>query len=59
MRHMNCEIYPVRYEKTFRWKWRHVTPSGSVKESAEVYALYYECVLAARSSGYAPPLKVA
>jgi len=56
---MRCEIYSVKYENSFRWKWRHVAADGSIKESGEAYALYYECVLAARSRGYQPPLKVA
>jgi hypothetical protein len=30
-----------------------------VKESAESYKLYYECVMAARASGYEPRLKCA
>jgi hypothetical protein len=54
---MQCEIYPIRYEKSFRWKWRHVAADGSVKESQDVYALYYECVVAARKCGYAPALR--
>ena len=56
---MRCEIYSVKYQNSFRWKWRHVAPDGSTKESGEAYALYYECVLAARSCGYQPPLRVA
>jgi hypothetical protein len=56
---MRCEIYPVRQQKPISWKWRHVATDGTVKESTEAYALYYECVMAARSCGYAPPLRVA
>ena len=56
---MRCEIYPVHGQKPIRWKWRHVAADGTVKESTEAYALYYECVMAARSCGYAPPLRVA
>jgi hypothetical protein len=58
---VNCEIYPIVYKnkKSFRWKWRHVAADGSIKESGEDYALYYECVVAARSRGYALPLRVA
>jgi len=59
MRVMQCEIYSIRYENSFRWKWRHVAADGSIKESKDVYPLYYECVVAARSSGYSPPLRVA
>jgi hypothetical protein len=56
---MRCEIYPVDYQNTFRWKWRHVAADGSVEESREAFALYYECLVAARTRGYEPPLKVA
>ena len=56
---MRCEIFSVKYQNSFRWKWRHVAADGSIKESGEEYALYYECVLAARSRGYQPPLRVA
>ena len=56
---MRCEIYPVKHQKSFRWKWRHSADDGDIKESTEDYALYYECVAAARSCGYQPPLKVA
>lgn len=52
MRPMQCEIYPVPYRGSFRWKWRHVAVDGKVEESSEAFALYYECVIAARSSGY-------
>ena len=51
---MNCEIFHVPYRQSFRWKWRCVAPDGSVKESQESYELYYECVCAARQSGYQP-----
>jgi len=56
---MRCEIYPVDYKNTFRWKWRHVATDGSVEESSEAFSLYYECIAAARGRGYEPPLKVA
>ena len=59
MQAMQCEIYAIRHENFFRWKWRHVAADGSIKESKDVYALYYECVVAARSCGYSPPLRVA
>lgn len=56
---MNCEIYHVAYKKSFRWKWRHVRDNGRIEESRQTYSLYYECVVAARSSGYQPRLRVA
>jgi hypothetical protein len=52
-----CEIYPVKHAKSFQWKWRHVAEDGRVRESHEQYALYYECMSAARASGYEPQLK--
>jgi len=56
---MHCEIYPVVHEKSFRWKWRQVDEDGRVEESRETYFLYYDCVTAARSSGYRPKVKTA
>ena len=52
-----CEIRPVKHKASFRWKWRHVAPDGGIKESAQSYALFYDCVTAARASGYEPQLK--
>jgi hypothetical protein len=54
-----CKIHPVKHQATFRWKWRHVSADGGVRESAESYALFYECVTAARASGYEPQLRPA
>ena len=56
---MGCEIYPIGYRKSekktsFRWKWRHVAADGRVSESKHEYELFYECVCAARESGYEP-----
>jgi hypothetical protein len=59
MRRMRCEIYPVFDKKSFLWKWRHVGEDGRIEESRQAYSLYYECVVAARSSGYQPRLSVA
>jgi hypothetical protein len=56
---MHCEIYPVAHEKSFRWKWRQVDEDGRVEESQETYFLYYDCVTAARSSGYQPRVRTA
>jgi hypothetical protein len=53
----DCEIYYVRQNGSFVWKWRHVEPDGRVKESQQVYSLYYECVSAARTEGYKPAVK--
>jgi uncharacterized protein YegP (UPF0339 family) len=54
-----CDIYFVRHGKqgSFSWKWRHVADNGKTIDSKETYPLYYECVSAARSSGYQPRQK--
>jgi hypothetical protein len=50
-----CEIFHVPHKKSFRWKWRHTGPDGrTLAESKESYALYYECISAAREAGYEP-----
>jgi len=49
-----CEIYPITHKKSFRWKWRYVPAEGRAVESKESYALYFECVTAAREAGYEP-----
>ena len=49
-----CEIYNVAHKRSFRWKWRHLGADGGVNECAEEYAQYFECVAAARASGYEP-----
>ena len=50
-----CEIFHVPQKKGYRWKWRHTTADGrTLVESAESYALYYECLMAARDAGYEP-----
>jgi hypothetical protein len=50
----NCEIFHVPHRGSFRWKWRHVGADGKVSESKQEYELFYECVAAARASGYEP-----
>lgn len=54
-----CKILHVKHKDSFRWKWRVVAVDGDVKESAQSYALFYECVVAARESGYDPALACA
>jgi hypothetical protein len=54
MKMASCEIYHVPYKGSFRWKWRSVQADGRVIESENAYALYYECVCAAREQGYQP-----
>jgi hypothetical protein len=50
----SCEIFHVPHKKGFRWKWRHTAADGRTVESREAYALYFECVCAAREAGYEP-----
>ena len=52
-----CQILRFRDDGAERWKWRHRAADGAVRESAESYAFHYECVTAARMSGYQPDLK--
>lgn len=52
-----CQILRLRHDAADRWKWLHRAPDGRVTESAETYAYYYECIAAARMSGYQPDLK--
>ncbi|HEY3045713.1 MAG TPA: hypothetical protein VGJ39_16910 [Vicinamibacterales bacterium] len=54
-----CHIHHVKHKDSFRWKWRYVRSDGRIQESAKSYPLYYECVMAARASGYEPQLKCA
>lgn len=53
----NCDIHHVPNKDSFRWKWVHKRADGTVEESSESYDLFYECVIAARESGYEPQLK--
>jgi len=55
-RMQTCDIHHVEHEGTFRWRWRYVAADGTVKESAQSYPLFYECIVAARASGYEPRL---
>ena len=52
-----CQVVRFRQEQADRWKWRYRAPDGAITESAESYAFHYECVTAARMSGYQPDLK--
>ena len=56
-----CEIYPVarKDKNAFRWKWRHTSTDGRAVESKDSYALYYECMMAARAAGYEPRRRIA
>jgi hypothetical protein len=50
----HCEIYSVPHKHSFRWKWRPVGADGCLDACPEEYAVYFECVAAARASGYEP-----
>ena len=54
-----CQIIYIKHKDSFRWKWRSVTPQGGVEESERSYALYYECVVAAREHGFQLELRCA
>lgn len=49
-----CQIFYVKQRHHNGWKWRPITAGGDGKASAETYALFYECVTAARAKGYTP-----
>lgn len=55
----HCNIVYVTQSQGSGWTWQAVLPEVKAKVSAEVYGLFYECVLAARERGYTPatPLK--
>ena len=53
----NCDIIHITRKRALRWKWRHVDAQGRVKESKEDFALYYDCVAAAREHGYQPKVR--
>lgn len=55
----SCDIHHIKHKDSFRWKWRHTRADGTVVESSESYSLFYECVQAARQSGFEPQLKPA
>ena len=60
MRETNaCEIVYWKDEKG--WKWRGLQVDGKPRPQlcSETYGLFYECVLAARASGYDPRIKCA
>jgi hypothetical protein len=52
-----CEIIYVKHKQGNGWKWRPITGDGRIKPSEKTYQLFYECVTAARASGYVPNQK--
>ena len=55
----HCKIVYVTKSQASGWRWQAVSPEGEMKASAELYDLFYDCVVAARARGYTPatPLK--
>jgi hypothetical protein len=49
-----CEIVYVKEKDASGWKWRSVSADGKVTSSEETFGLFYDCVLAAKASGYTP-----
>ena len=49
-----CEIYNVQRDRARRWKWRYVGAGGAMVEAEGDYALFFECVEAARAQGFQP-----
>jgi hypothetical protein len=52
-----CEIIYVKHKEGNGWKWRPITDDAQVKPSEKTYELFYECVTAARASGFDPNQK--
>jgi hypothetical protein len=52
-----CEIIYVKEKKAAGWKWRLIEANGRAKASEETYALFYECISAARARGLKPNVK--
>lgn len=49
-----CKIVYVKDRGQSGWRWQDVSAKGGTQFSDKTYPLFYECVLAARASGYAP-----
>ena len=49
-----CKIVYVKHRGQAGWRWQGVTAQGAPQTSERAYELFYECVMAARASGYAP-----
>jgi hypothetical protein len=54
-----CEVIYVKSTTGNGWKWRPVALDlePGAKASEKTYQLFYECVSAARASGYTPNQK--
>ena len=49
-----CEIFYVKQGAQLRWKWRSTATGRPKKVSTEGYALFYDCLSAARGEGFTP-----
>jgi hypothetical protein len=49
-----CKIVYVKQAGNTGWRWQSLATSGKSKSSERTYALYYECVTAARAHGLTP-----
>jgi hypothetical protein len=49
-----CKIVYVKHHGQGGWRWKAVTAQGAPQISERAYELFYECVMAARASGYLP-----
>jgi hypothetical protein len=49
-----CEIVYVTGSAGEGWKWRTVSSARIARSSERSYELFYDCVVAARASGYSP-----
>ena len=49
-----CKIVYVKETDKSGWRWQSITTDGRPRSSHETYALFYECVVAARTSGFTP-----
>jgi hypothetical protein len=49
-----CKIIYVKHRGQAGWRWQGVSGQGTPQSSEQTYQLFYECVVAARASGYAP-----
>lgn len=55
----HCNIVYVTKSQGSGWTWQAAAPQAKANASAQLYGLFYDCVLAARERGYTPatPLK--
>jgi len=49
-----CKIVYVKDRAQTGWRWQSVATDGRLRSSDRTYALYYECVVAARANGLTP-----